>query len=306
MMTDFVFDLGKGWGRVKSLFNKPLQVADALYGHFDDLLGHEGAVMADSLTEKLESLSASAHMMYDGLHFPSAGESRDRVTGFGSNIQGYTDELFQHAEKLYPSEKITEFKKSVDSVASRATALYQVVKGVAERRDVPLDLVLEELRNTFHVLFEELKEQFPPPEEAASHKSRMVIINTVLDRIEESFLQVVMKHGASEEHVKSHFSSLKSSIQHSVMIIEDSYEHHGPKFAWILLCILVCILLGILLLYMVVDLCTALRIFGLGPLGPIKGTVAAWLQAWLFGPMIPKGSWFAILQYLAMTLCAVL
>jgi len=62
-----------------------------------------------------------------------------------------------------------------------------------------------------------------------------------------------------------------------------------------------------------------LRIFGFGPLGPIKGSflydcdaerlfnmtlivggIAAWLQAWLFGPAIPKGSWFAMLQRLAM------
>ncbi|KAG1740367.1 hypothetical protein EDB19DRAFT_783560 [Suillus lakei] len=293
MMTDFLHDLVKGWGRMKSLFDKPLQVADALYGQFDGFLSHEGAVTADSLTEKLESWSASAHNLYDGLHFPSAGESWDKVTGLGSNIQGYTDELFQHAKKLYPS-KITEFKKSVDSVASTTAALYQGVKGAAERRDVPLDSVLEELRNTFHVLFEELKEQFPPPDEAAGHENRTVIINTVLDRIEESFLQVIMKHGASEEHMKSHFSSLKSGVQRIVVIIGDLYEQH-PELAWTLSCMAVgpFIAPGFLLT-------TALRIFGFGALGPIKGTAAAWLQAWLFGPVIPKGSWFAILQRLAM------
>jgi len=30
------------------------------------------------------------------------------------------------------------------------------------------------------------------------------------------------------------------------------------------------------------------------------GGVAAWLQRWLFGPAVPKGGWFAILQHLAM------
>jgi hypothetical protein len=61
-----------------------------------------------------------------------------------------------------------------------------------------------------------------------------------------------------------------------------------------------------------------LRIFGFGSRGPIKGAflydcdaerlfnmlfvggAAAWLQRWLFGPAVPKGGWFAMLQRLAM------
>jgi hypothetical protein len=61
-----------------------------------------------------------------------------------------------------------------------------------------------------------------------------------------------------------------------------------------------------------------LRMFGFGPLGPVKGAflhdcgaerlfnmifvggVAAWMQRWLFGPAVPKGGWFAMLQSLAM------
>jgi len=31
------------------------------------------------------------------------------------------------------------------------------------------------------------------------------------------------------------------------------------------------------------------------------GGIAAWLQQWLFGPAVPKGGWFAMLQRLAMT-----
>jgi len=62
-----------------------------------------------------------------------------------------------------------------------------------------------------------------------------------------------------------------------------------------------------------------LLMFGFGPQGPIKGSflydcdaeqlfnmtlivggIAAWLQGWLFGPAVPKGGWFAMLQRLAM------
>ncbi|KAG1822312.1 hypothetical protein EV424DRAFT_1555983 [Suillus variegatus] len=286
-----------GWGLVKStLFGKSMQVAETLRGHFDGLLSHEGA---NSLTEKLDSLSASAYTLYDGLHMPSAGESWDKIVGLGSNIQGNVDELFQHAKELYPS-KISELKKSVNSIAGTATSLHQVVKGAAEQREIPFDSVLEELRNTLYVLFEELKEQFPPPDEAASHENRTLMINTVLDRVEETFLRVAIKYGASEEVLKDHTSSFMSGVRHILGIIGDHYERH-PQFAWILFYIAIALLCtAIAPLFATGFLLSALKIFGFGPLGPIGGTAAAWLQAWLFGGAIPAGSWFAILQGIAM------
>ncbi|KAG2137165.1 uncharacterized protein EDB93DRAFT_1167834 [Suillus bovinus] len=291
MRTDFLFRLGKGWGLVKStFFDKSSQVAETLRGHFDHL-SHEGA---ESLTGKLESLSASAYTLYDGLHFPSAGESWEKVMGLGSKIQGNVDELFENAKKLYPA-KMSEFKKSVNSVASTATSLHQVVKGAAAQRDVPFDSVLEELRNTLHVVFEELKEQFPPPEEAPGHENRTLMINTVLDRVEESFLRVAIKYGASEEVLKNHTGSLMSGIRHILGIIGDLYEQH-PQLAWTLLCIAIGSLLAPWFLLGTV------RIIGFGALGPIKGSIAAWLQAWLFAGAVPAGSLFAMLQRLGMIL----
>ncbi|KAG1766531.1 hypothetical protein EV702DRAFT_1150122 [Suillus placidus] len=284
-----------GWGVVrKSLFDKPSQVAGALYGQFDHLVIHQGAATVGSLTEKLGSLPASAHMLYVGLHFPNTGKSCwDKVAGFGPNIRGYTDEFFQRAREFYPSDKITELRKSVDSVASTATTLYQVVKEAAEQRGIPLYTVLRDLGNTFSGLFEELKEQFPPPDEAPSHEKRMTMISTVLDRVEECFLQVVGKLGMNKELLKSLTGSLKSGVKQVVVTIGDVSEQH-PHLVWALAGIVMSMLFaeGLLL--------AILRIVGFGPLGPMKGGIAAWLQGWLFGPTVPKGGWFAMLQRLAM------
>ncbi|KAG1856299.1 hypothetical protein C8R48DRAFT_302516 [Suillus tomentosus] len=276
-----------------------MQVAETLRGHFDGLLSHEGT---NSLTEKIDSLSASAYTLYDGLHIPSVGESWDKIVGLSSNIPGnvlYELELFQHAKELYPSE-ILELKKSVNSIASTATSLHQVVKGAAEQREIPFDSVLEELRNTFYVLFEELKEQFPPPEEAPSYADRTLMIDTVLDRVEETFLRVAIKYGASEEVLKDHTSSFMSGVRHILRIIRDHYEQH-TWFAWILLYIAILLCIAIAQLFGPCSSLLALKIFGIGPLGPIRGTAAAWLQARLFGGAIPAGSWFSILQRIAMT-----
>jgi hypothetical protein len=91
--------------------------------------------------------------------------------------------------------------------------------------------------------------------------------------------------------------------------IGDVSEQH-PRLVWALSGIVISMLFaeGLLL--------TILRIVGFGPLGPMKGTIlyscntpmlmtflggiAAWLQGWLFGPAVPKGGWFAMLQRLAM------
>lgn len=83
------------------------------------------------------------------------------------------DGLFQ----LLFSSKISEFNKSVNSVASAATSLNEVVKGTTELRGISFDSVLEEFQNTFRALIEELKEQFPPLEEAPGHEKRTLVIN---------------------------------------------------------------------------------------------------------------------------------
>ncbi|KAF7762230.1 hypothetical protein Agabi119p4_8823 [Agaricus bisporus var. burnettii] len=44
-----------------------------------------------------------------------------------------------------------------------------------------------------------------------------------------------------------------------------------------------------------------LRSFGFGPLGPIKGSMAAWAQRIFWGGAVAPGSWFAIMQRLGMT-----
>jgi translation elongation factor EF-4 len=136
------------------------------------------------------------------------------------------DGLFQLL--LFP-QKILEFKKyvcSVASVASAARSLYQVVEGATEQRGVPFHSVLEELQNAFRALIEELKEQFPPPEEAPGHEMRTLVINAVLDRMEGTFLRIAIEHGANEEDLKNHTSSLMSGVRYTVVTISTSQVFH--------------------------------------------------------------------------------
>ncbi|KAG2139737.1 hypothetical protein DEU56DRAFT_799974 [Suillus clintonianus] len=142
---------------------------------------------------------------------------------------------------------------------------------------------------------------FPPPEEAPGHENRTMMINTVLDRIEEGFLPFAIKLGVSEELLKSHSTSLKFDVQRVAVTIGDLVEQH-PDIANALVFVataeIFVPLIGMLLEGWLLRL--VLRFVGFGPQGPIKGGIAAWVQRWLFGPATPQGSWFAVLQRLAM------
>ncbi|KAG2130449.1 uncharacterized protein EDB93DRAFT_79509 [Suillus bovinus] len=250
----------------KSLFDKPSQFAGALYGRFNHLVIRQGAATIGNLTKKLGSLPASAHTLPD--------------------IQTRIDEFFQRADEFYPSDKIREWRKSVDSVISTATTLYQVVKEAAEQRSIPLYTVSKDLRDTFSVSFEEHKEQFPSPDEAPGHEKRMTMINTILDRVEECFLQVVCKLGVSRESLSSLTGSLKSGLKHILVTIGNIDEQH-PNLVRAISRIVISMPfadddLGFLL--------AILHIVGFKALRPKKGGFAAWLRGWLFGPAVPKNS----------------
>ncbi|KAG2344955.1 hypothetical protein BDR05DRAFT_960922 [Suillus weaverae] len=272
---------------MKSLFDNPSKITDAIHEGFD-------------------SLSASAHTWYE-LHFPDTGESFwDKIIELGPNIKEYADELFHHAVELYPSEKLTEFRESMVNVTSTATTLRKVCSEAAKDSGVSIHSVIEEHGDIFIVLFEELIEMFPPPEEAPGHDNRTIMINTALDRFEEGFLQVATKLGVSEELLKSHSNSLKFVVQHVAVTLGDLVEQH-PDIANTLLIVAIAELLPLLLSEIGIGtllegwlLRPLLRMFGFGPQGPIKGGIAAWLQRWIFGSTIPEGSWFAVLQHLAM------
>ncbi|KAG2035349.1 hypothetical protein BDR03DRAFT_534007 [Suillus americanus] len=232
--------------------------------------------------------------------------SWDKIIELTPDIKVYADEFFHHAVELYPSEKLTEFRESMVNVSATATVLRKICGGATEDSGVSLHSVIEEQKDNFVVLFEELMKTFPPPGEAPSHDNRTIMINAALDRFEEGFLRVTTKLGVSEELLKSHSSSLKFTVQHVATTIGDLAEQH-PEIANSLLLIAIAELsplllpeIGMGILFEGWLLRPLLRMFGFGRGGPVKGGIAAWLQRWIFGATIPEGSWFAALQRLAM------
>ncbi|KAG1785915.1 uncharacterized protein HD556DRAFT_1313889 [Suillus plorans] len=160
--------------------------------------------------------------------------------------------------------------------------MYQFFKKIAKQCVNHFCTISKHLGNAF-------KNLFPPPSEAPGHEKRMDKMNTTLDRVEECFLRVFSKLGASRKFLQSLTGPLKTGVKYVVVTIGDIIEQH-PYLVTILLCIAIGMLLS---------QCLPV-ILGFGPLGPVKGGIAAWLQGWVFGGAVPAGSWFAILQRFAM------
>ncbi|KAG1811333.1 hypothetical protein EV424DRAFT_1420801 [Suillus variegatus] len=275
----------QGWGAVKLLFDNPSKITDTIHEEFD-------------------SLSASAQHTWYESQFPDTGEFFwDKIIELSPYIKEYANELFHHAVELYPSEKLTELRESMVNISATATVLHKVCSQAAENSGVSLYSVIEEHQDIFIVLFKELMEMFPPPDEAPGHDNRTIMISMALDRIEQSFSQVATKVGISEELLKSHSSPLKFVVQQVAVTTGDLVEQH-PDIAHTLLLVAIVEFYPLLLPEIEIGgwlLPRLLRFFGFGRQGPIKGGIAAWLQRWIFGAAIPAGSWFSVLQRLAMS-----
>ncbi|KAG2114643.1 uncharacterized protein F5147DRAFT_430045 [Suillus discolor] len=109
--------------------------------------------------------------------------------------------------------------------------MYQFIKKVSEQCGIPFCTISEYLGNTFNIVFEGLKNWFPPPGEAPGHEERMAMTDAVFDRVEEYSLQVAGGLGVNNTRLQSLTGSLKSAVKH-IVTIGDFKEQH-PYLAWL-------------------------------------------------------------------------
>ncbi|KAJ7797319.1 hypothetical protein B0H14DRAFT_3887158 [Mycena olivaceomarginata] len=102
------------------------------------------------------------------------------------------------------------------------------------------------------------------------------------------------KHGMDEENVAAHWETIQGAIENMVVLLGDLVEQH-PDLLNILL------FTGAVMLipeYWVLR--PVLGLFGFGPTGSGKGTVASWARRVFYGAAVPEGGWFALSQKAAM------
>jgi hypothetical protein len=220
----------------------------------------------------------------------------ERAANLGGRAQQYTNDILHDAAASYATvaDKIDGFKQSMTNVVSSTSELRREIQIAAWARGINLHRVSQMLSSELAIVFEELKVEFPPPDHAECHDDRVNIISRALVMVEDAVVCVGAAVGVSEVSTRAHFRDVSPHLQSALVIIGDVAEQHP------LILDTLAFSAAILLMPEITFLKPIIKLFGIGPAGPIKGSPAAWAQSRLFGAAIPDGSWFSHLQSAAM------
>ncbi|KAK7062092.1 hypothetical protein R3P38DRAFT_2833376 [Favolaschia claudopus] len=217
-----------------------------------------------------------------------------RARELGEATRKYGEKLLNDATELPGEvrEKIGELKNAMDAVLHASKDMEELgASGLVQKRDMKEDLA-RELHSALEEVVKELEIKFPPPNEASGHEKRQRVVQVALGKAGTKVKQLCMEHGMDQERVEAYWASTSAVIEKLVVLLGGI-----PTLLGALL-----ITISLLLIPESFLLRPVLSLFGFGPLGPGKGTAASWAQHVFYGAAVPKGSWFAYLDSVAMTL----
>ncbi|KAL1742704.1 hypothetical protein HDZ31DRAFT_83952 [Schizophyllum fasciatum] len=208
----------------------------------------------------------------------------------------YWRELSQHAqnaskvafgeiralEKRFPEARDTleEFVASVRATVDDAAQL-QLPRNLTELKD--------EIGPALEAILQEAKIHFPPPHEAPGAEERRQIAEAVVGRATQTIERILVGHGTDAEHTHRVLAHMDKTLVHMIVLTGNLHEQHELLFD-------IAIFLASTLVAEVMILRPILGLLGFGPIGPVKGKPAAWMQRRLYGAVVKEGSWFSYLQ----------
>ncbi|KAJ7853878.1 hypothetical protein B0H13DRAFT_2082005 [Mycena leptocephala] len=196
-----------------------------------------------------------------------------RARELGETARQYGEKLIEETAERSKDvrEKIGELKERMDEIVHGAKALHMA----------------GDLERAFEKVLDELKVMFPAPDQAPGHEERQKVVMVALEKAGGALITVCVKHGMDEK---------RPAIEKMVVLLGDLVEQHPLLLETIL------ITFSVMLIPEYWVLRPLLSLFGFGPTGPVKGTIAPWAQRVFYGAAVSKGSWFAYLDKVAMTL----
>jgi len=206
----------------------------------------------------------------------------------GNKANTYKNKILNDAAAEYTliADKINDFEKSMNQVVTNAETLAKMIL-----KDVPNR---EELQNRFEVegsrAWESLKEEFSEPlpeDQTERYKQQATRIARALDMTEDALVKVC---GLPEADVRAEFDNIKPHISKTLLIMVNLVNNHPVLFETLFFSVVLSMIPLSLILRPIVSL------FGFGPLGPVKGSFAAFAQRLFFGAAVTEASWFAMLQ----------
>jgi len=260
-----------------------------------------------SLDTIAKNVSAKLHSIGDTLPTPPdfdllrfAKESLKDLgeKGFEFLDAKLKDEIAKHPEAI---ELYNEFKDALEGLIKESEAFSIGQQSVLEKRGINFEALKGALTDEFEKVIKVIESEFsePLPEDQEDwYKELDNTISRILDQIEDALVTAyaTVGHLVPEFEVRAAFRRLKPHIKRVILTAARFCRRHPILCAIIVTTAVV--LIGKVVLPRVLKL--LLRLTGFGARGPIKGSLAARLQSFIFGPLIPAGSWFSCLQRLAM------
>jgi hypothetical protein len=76
----------------------------------------------------------------------------------------------------------------------------------------------EKLSANLAAVLQELKAEFPAPDDANNHEQRVKIVSCVLAKVEGSVICISVWCGISEADARAHFKVIEPHVQHMLVI----------------------------------------------------------------------------------------
>jgi len=276
------------------------------------LPAHLGGALPGSILGFLQQYVASKSAIFHTEEVDLESERFfQRARELGEAAQRYGAKLMDDAAARSKDmrKKIGELKDRMEAIVHGATALHELQISTIKRRakrssddsdqsPVSTDDMAGDLERAFEKVLEELKVMFPAPEKASGHEERQKVVSVALEKAGAALISVCAEHQMDEERVRSLWQTIRAAIEKLVVLLGDLVEQHPDLLSALLFTF------AVMLIPEYWVLRPLLRLFGFGPIGPVKGTAASWAQRVFYGAAVNKGSWFAYLDKAAMTLKA--
>ncbi|EIW81951.1 hypothetical protein CONPUDRAFT_152843 [Coniophora puteana RWD-64-598 SS2] len=228
-------------------------------------------------------------------HSPEPDFWKD-ATALEGKFKEYADRLIKQAKTSYKdvARSFDDVNQRVQYIVEASAELRNSIALKARAQDFTFEHFSEELSKQLGGALEELREEFPPTNQAPGHERRREMVERALAKVEERMLAVARKFGLDEADVHKFFAAAGPHIVDVVTTTGDIVQQHPVLVTTVLSAVVGLIIPESLILRPIFSL------FGFGPYGPVKGTAAAGIQRWLYGAAVPAGSWFSILQRVGM------
>ncbi|KAH6913953.1 hypothetical protein BKA70DRAFT_1259961 [Coprinopsis sp. MPI-PUGE-AT-0042] len=251
-------------------------------------------VVAKPAFERVGSAIRSYHSTSQHLftqNVPSMDELWETVLRQSAKAQAYANSVLKETGSTYRdvASKVDEFKSSMDGLIADSKEF----RAQLESSNISFDDLSKELSQVLEGVSQSILDEFKEPlpenqDERYMHREEMITF--ALDKIEAAFEEVCVALGM--EKVKAHamFERIRPKLHHIISVTGNIIDRHPVLLETI-------IFTGVFLLIPEAWLLRPLfRVFGFGPGGPMKGSVAAWLQRRFWGGFVAESSWFAFLQ----------